>query len=61
MLSYEPAGAVSTLVVLPARAAHAVSIFSFFCVLDDTGAKCGEGNNAICSLKESVYKMCPAG
>jgi hypothetical protein len=24
MLSYEPAGAVSTLVVLPARAAHAV-------------------------------------
>ena len=32
-----------------------------FCVLDDTGAKCSEGNNAICGLKESIYKMCPAG
>jgi hypothetical protein len=34
-------------------------ILAFFCVLDDTGAKCSQGNNAICGLKESIYKMCP--
>jgi hypothetical protein len=44
MLSYEPVGAVSTLVVLPARAAHALYRYiRLFCILDDTGAKCSEG------------------